>query len=190
MKKLSVLILLILCVTIGGAYAAWSYTGSTVSSVDRTVSHGMTTATTDGDVGILEIVSNDVDVAIDQTADGNYLAKLVITGSITVSFTPNPGAPDDVVNNAIAAVATLYTKNASTNTYDGKEIYVSPVGSSVELTWGEKQPDGSFLATIDADDIDTLLDLGGDFVLDTHAKYLTFHALEENITLTVQFSQQ
>ncbi len=140
MKKLSVPILFILCVTIGGAYAAWSYTGSTVSSVDRTVSHGMTTATTDGDVGILRIVSNDVDVAIDRTAEGNYLAKLVITGSITVSFTPNPGAPDDVVNNAIAAVATLYTKNADANAYDGKEIYVAPVGSSVELTWGEKQP--------------------------------------------------
>ena len=189
MKKLSVLILLILCVTVGGAYAAWSYTGSTVSSVDRTISHGMTTATTDGDVGLLKIVSNDVDVAIDQTAEENYLAKLVITGSITVSFTPYPGAPEDVKNNGISAAATLYTKNADVNKYEEKEIYVSPVGSAVDLVW-EKQLDGSFLATVSASQIDSLLDLGSDFVLDTHAKYVAFHALEENITLTVVFSQK
>ena len=89
MKKISVLITLILCVTIGGVYAAWAYTGSTVSSVDKTVSHGMTTATTDGDVGILEVVQNDVDVSIDQTAVGNYLAKLVITGG---TFDADPSA--------------------------------------------------------------------------------------------------
>ena len=189
MKKISVLITLILCVTIGGVYAAWAYTGSTVSSVDRTVSHGLTTATTDGDVGILEVVHNDVDVSIDQTAVGNYLAKLVITGSITVKFTPNAGAPTDVVNNAISAKATLYTKNAAANAYEGSEIYVSPADSYVDLVW-EKQTDGSFLATVSAAEIDTLLDLGADFVLDTHAKYQAFHSLEENVTLTVQFSQK
>ena len=189
MKKISVLITLILCVTIGGVYAAWAYTGSTVSSVDRTVSHGLTTATTDGDVGIFEVIHNDVDVAIDQTAAGNYLAKLVITGSIAVKFTPNAGAPTDVVNNAISAKATLYTKNAAENAYEGSEIYVSPADSYVDLVW-EKQTDGSFLATVSAAEIDTLLDLGADFVLDTHAKYQAFHSLEENVTLTVQFSQK
>ncbi len=189
MKKISVLIALIVCVTIGGVYAAWTYTGSTVSSVDRTISHGMTTASTDGDVGILKVVSNTVDVVIDQTAVGDYTAKLVITGQITVSFTPNPGAPDEVVNNAIEAKATLYTKNAAANTYEGKEIYVSPADSYVNLDW-EKQDDGTFLATINASDIDNLLDLGGEFVLNTHSKYVDFHALEENITLTVLFSQK
>ena len=189
MKKISVLITLILCVTIGGVYAAWAYTGTNVSAVDQTVSHGMTTATTESDVGVLEVVSNNVAVSIDQTAVGNYHAKLVITGSITVKFTPNLGAPTDVVNNAISAKATLYTKNAAANTYEGSEIYVSPADSYVDLVW-EKQDDGSFLATVDAAGIDTLLDLGADFVLDTHAKYETFHGLEENVTLSVQFSQK
>ena len=66
MKKISVLIALILCVTIGGVYAAWIYTGSTVSVAERTVSHGMATATTEGDVGILKVVCNSaVSVNID-----------------------------------------------------------------------------------------------------------------------------
>lgn len=187
MKKISLIVLLIMCVTIGGVYAAWSYTGSTVSTTDRTLSHGMATATTDGDVGLLKVVHNDIDVKIDQTAPGNYLANLVITGSVTVSFTPNAGAPESVVNDAIAAQATIYTKNADTNMYEGKEIYVSPAGSHIDLVW-EKQLDGSFLATVNANDIAEILQLGGEFVLDTHAKYQTFHALEENVTLTILFA--
>ena len=188
MKKISLLLVLIMCVTIGGVYAAWTYTGSTVSSVDRTISHGMSTATTDGDVGMLEIVSNNVDVKIDQMADKDYRANLVITGEVVVRFTPNAGAPDEVVNNAIHAHAKLYTKNAESNMYQGAPIYVSPADSYIELQW-EKQDNGTFLATVTAAEIDTLLDLGGSFVLDTHAEYLDFHALEENITLTLQFAQ-
>ncbi len=188
MKRLSILVALILCVTIGGVYAAWLYTGSTVSSVDRTISHGLTTATTDGDVGIFRVKSNTVDIAIDQTAEDNYLAKLVITGQVVVSFTPNPGAPEDVINNAVSAVATVYTKNAEANLYDGSPIYSSPAGSKVALVW-EKLPDGTFEATITAEQIDTLLDLGAEFVLDSHADYLAFHELEENITITLAISQ-
>lgn len=189
MKKLSVLVALLLCVTVGGVYAAWAYTGSTVSTVDRTLSHGMTTATTDGDVGLFRIVENTVDIAIDQTAPGDYTARLVITGSVKVSFTPNLGAPDTVKNNAVNAVATLYTKNADANKYNGTAIYVSPENSKVALQW-EKQSNGSFEATITASQIDSLLDLGGAFVLDTHAEYLAFHALEENITLTLSINQE
>ena len=188
MKKISVLMALILCVTIGSVYAAWSYTGTTVSSVDRTISHGMTTATTDGDVGIMPIVDNNVDVAVDQTAVGNYLAKLVITGSVTVKFTPNPGAPENVINNAIDAEANVYIQNAAANMYNGAEIYVA-TDNVVELVW-EKQTDGTFLATVTGDQIDTLLDLGADFILDTHAKYQAFHALEEKLTLSIIFSQK
>ena len=188
MKILSLLIMLIMSVTIGSVYAAWTYTGSTVSSVDRTISHGMTTATTDGDVGFLEIVSNDVDVKIDQTADKDYRANLVITGSVVVRFTPNAGAPEEVVNNAIHAHAKLYTKNAESNLYQGAPIYTTPTDSFIELSW-EKQDNGTFLATVNAAEIDTLLDLGGNFILDTHAEYQEFHALEENVTLTLIFSQ-
>ena len=189
MKKISLLLVLILCVTIGGVYAVWTYTGSTVSSADRTISHGMATATTDGDVGVFEIISNSVDVKIDQTDTGDYRAKLVITGEIVVRFTPNAGAPETVVNDAVPAKATLYTKNADINLYEGNQIYVSPVDSYVDLVW-EKQDNGTFLATLNAAEIDTLLDLGAEFVLDTHAEYEEFHALEENITLTVKFAQK
>lgn len=185
MKKLSTLIALILCVTIGGVYAAWTYTGTSMTSVDRTLSHGMTASVTEGDLGVFEIVGNTVDVSIDQTAAGNYTANLVITGEVTVTFTPNAGAPEDVINNAVPAHAVIYTKNADTNKYNGSEIYVaSTTTSEIELEWN-KGTDGVFTATISAAEIDSLLDLGEDFVLDTQAKYDAFHALEENITISL-----
>lgn len=188
MKKISVLIALILCVTIGGVYAAWIYTGSTVSVAERTVSHGMATATTEGDVGILKVVHNDADIKIDQTAVGNYLANLVITGSITVSFTPNPGAPDNVVENAVPAQCILSLGNIDANLYDGKPIY-SVTGAGIDIVW-EKQDDGTFTGNVTAAQIDSVLDLGDVFELDTHAKWTAFHALEKNITITAQFSQK
>jgi hypothetical protein len=188
MKKLTLLVALIVCVTVGSVYAAWIYTGSTVSTADRTLSHGMATATTDGDIGILTVVHNDVDIKIDQTAVGNYLANLVITGSIQVRFTPNDGAPSDAVNNAIPAQMSLYAKNLDTNMYEGSPIYAI-IDESVDLVW-EKQADGTFLATVDAATIDGMLDLGAAFELETHAKWQTFHDLEEKITLTAQFSKK
>ena len=188
MKKISVLVMLILCVTIGGVYAAWSYTGTTVSTAERTLSHGMATATTEGDVGILKVIHNDIDIKIDQTATGNYNANLVITGSIQVSFTPNPGAPDDVVDNAVSAKCVLSVNNADANPYEGNPIYVASA-DEIDLVW-EKQDDGTFLATVSAAQVDSILDLGATFNLDTHEKWTEFHALEKNITITAQFSQK
>ena len=197
MKKLTLLLALIVCVTVGSVYAAWICTGSTVSTADRTLSHGMATATTDGDIGTLKVVHNDIDIKIDQTAVGDYRANLVITGSIQVSFTPNDGAPADAVNNAVPADAVnnavpaqiaLYAKNTDTNLYEGSPIYVVN-GGPVDLSW-EKQADGTFLATVDAATIDSMLDLGAEFVLETHAKWQAFHDLEENVTLTAQFSKK
>ncbi len=188
MKKLSVLIALILCVTIGGVYAAWSYTGSTMTAVDRTLSHGLTAAVSEGDVGVFAITHNDIDVSIDQTAKGDYTAKLVISGSVTVTFTPNDGAPADVIDNAIPAEAILYTKNAEDNQYLGSNIYTVNDGS-IDLSW-TKGADGVFTATITAAQIDTLLDLGNTFVLDTLSEYNAFHALEEGVTITLAVQQK
>ena len=188
MKRLSILVALILCVTIGGVYAAWLYTSNTVGGVDRTISHGLTTATYEQDAGILQVKSNTVDIAIDQTAELDYRAKLVITGEVVVSFKPNPGASNTVLESGIPAIATIYTKNAEANLYGGSPIYVSPEGSKVALVW-EKLPDGTFEATITAAQIDTLLDLGAEFTLASHDEYIALHELEENITITLVISQ-
>lgn len=183
MKKLTTLIALIICVTVGGVYAAWMYTGDTLTGVDRTVSHGMATAVTEGDVGILSIEQNTVDIKIDQKAAGDYTANMIISGSVTIKFVPNNGAPDTVKDSAIPINVSLYTKNADTNKYEDTEIYVCNA-ETISPSW-VKQNDGSFSATVTAEEIDTLLDLGKPFKLETLADYNAFHALEENITITL-----
>lgn len=189
MRRLSVLVMLIVCVTIGSVYAAWTYKGTTVSAADRTLSHGLTTATTAGDVGIFTIVDNNVDISIDQTAEGNYEAKLNITGQVSVHFTPyqNAGVDDDILTNGVDAIAKIYLKNADTNLFDGKQIYIAS-SEGIDLVW---IPEGdSFHATITAEQIASLLTISDDIVLDTYAKYQQFHELEENITITLQVSQK
>ncbi len=190
MRRLSVLVMLIVCVTVGSVYAAWTYKGTTVSAVDRTLSHGLTTATTDGDVGVLTVYNNNVDIAIDQTAEGNYEAKLKITGQVDFHFTPfkNQGVSEDILNNGIDAEAKIYLKNADTNLYDGKPIYIAS-SEGVDIVW-EKEEDGTFHGTVTAEQIASMLSISEGIVLDTHAKYQQFHALEENITITLQISQK
>ena len=189
MRRLSVLVMLIVCVTIGSVYAAWTYKGTTVSAADRTLSHGLTTATTAGDVGIFTIVDNNVDISIDQTAEGNYEAKLNVTGQVSVHFTPyqNAGVDGDILDNGVDAVAKIYLKNADTNLFDSKPIYIAS-SEGIDLVW---TPEGdSFHATITAEQIMSLLTISDGIVLDTYAKYQEFHGLEENITITLQVSQK
>jgi len=181
MKKLSILVALILCVTIGGVYAVWTYTGDTMSTTDRTLSHGLATATTEGNVGVYKIVHNDIDIKIDQKAPGDYTANLVMSGSITVTFTPNDGAPDTIVNNAIPSVAYLVLSDVSTNLYGGQEIYTA-TNEKIALNW-TKGGDGVFTATVTAEQLDAILDINS-FELDTHAEYLAFKDVEKHIVIT------
>ena len=182
MKKLTLLVALILCVTIGGVYAAWVYTGNTMGTAGRSVSHGMATATTEGNVGLYKIEHNDIDIKVDQKATGDYTAVLVITGSVTVTFTPNLGAPADVVANALPTVAYLTLTDSATNMYEGKEIYkLNDV--KVDLNWGTPNADGVFTATVTADQVASMIDIN-DFELDTHAKYEAFGQLEKKVVIT------
>lgn len=190
MKKISVLIMLILCVTIGGVYAAWTYTDGEFKGTDRTVSHGLATATFDSDLGVLKIISNTVDVKINQKDNANhdYTAVLEITGAITIEFTPNPGALAQDIEN-LAVDATFYTNNHEANKYDSQLIYQT-TGAKVTISgtdWLE-QSNGTYQAVLDATEIATLVSLGN-FTLGTYQEYNDFHALEKNITLTIAFSQ-
>ena len=53
MKKLSVLIALVLCVTIGGVYAAWNYSQGTTASVDVSREINMAQVVTSGNKGTI-----------------------------------------------------------------------------------------------------------------------------------------
>lgn len=92
MKKLSVVLLLVLCITIGGVYANWIYAGTNAGDLHH---HMANIVLTDIDkqtkIGTYSIVQGDdtIKIKIDQKASGDYDTVLSVTGSITITFTPN-----------------------------------------------------------------------------------------------------
>lgn len=125
MKKLSALIALLLCVTVGGVYANWVYTNDEVDIQDR--KYEAVATLTDKQLttehGTFTIVS-DLVVKIDQnnSVEGDHSAKLVFlttTGgedpTLTVTFEPNINAPQDVKDHGVQAE--LYLGETSTMKY-------------------------------------------------------------------------
>ena len=66
MKKLSILVALILCVTIGGVYATWVYPGNDIGRLEAPVSNNMGDVTFSGSMGTYSLVSNDMALIINQ----------------------------------------------------------------------------------------------------------------------------
>ena len=102
MKKLTVIIALMLVITIGGVYATWNYAQGDVAKVDKYLDS--VTKITDKVVttskGTIAIDATGLSILIDD-ADNNHVAELSVTGSVTVTFTPNEGADADVKANGI-----------------------------------------------------------------------------------------
>lgn len=185
MKKLGVLVALVLCVTIGGVYAAWAYTGNNVTSFDRPIAHGLEVYEQDNPLGTYHFEDNTVDLTIDQTAADDYTAYMYVTGSVTVHFTADPGAPDAVKTGGVPTKAYLDVRNLDANQYDGKNIYI-PTGTEITLVWTpvEGRP-GELHATITDAQIASMIQLNEGFVLNDIDKYNAFNNLLSNISINL-----
>lgn len=181
MKKLSVLIALLLCVTIGGVYATWTYT-QTTDVADEAINMAMnltSVAYSDG-YGVYEIDQSGLTLTIDPKEGTTHTTSLVISGQLVVTFKPATYAPGDVKENA---VPTEYTISLSNNswTYDDDEtdeeapkaiLTLNHTGAH-DVEW-VKQADGSFTFVLNADELAEHLSLT-EFDLDTKAKYDSYN---------------
>ena len=206
MKKLSLLIALMLCVTIGGVYATWSYAGTndiadgfaeakiTIADVEYTKANGT-----------YSITSNLV-LTVDQTDVDDHTAKLVFSSNdsqpiyLKVTFTPALNAPAEIKNNAVPSelyfgttTAMEYKMDANGN-YDANVATATPIlkfkdvsddDLDVNVTW-TKQSDGTFIYTLDQTALEQQIQLNADFVLDTKAEHDAFReALNGNIVARI-----
>lgn len=190
MKKLSVLIALALCLTIGGAYAAWTFatgnvTDITVSNigigmeVEETGSKGTLSATFTPNYTVEPGVDNKPFLQ-DNTTDGN---DLVIT------FTPDVNAEQSVKDDAIAIkiVLTIETAFSSGDVTDAitlgdtSSMVIDPgVGDSKWTKNGN-----SFTVTIDSSKIMGWLVVDDSKALTTVAEAEAFKAAVEAGKLTI-----
>ena len=117
MKKLSVLIAMILCVTIGGVYAAWTYSSATAEITgSSSVGLNLSAATQAGAAGSFAVTENVASLEISETSttdktavlDVRYTTETDAGVKISIEFVPAATAND-----------TLKAKGVTTYVYIG-----------------------------------------------------------------------
>ena len=194
MKRFTALIALMLCVTIGGVYATWTYAG-TNDIADAFAEAKVTIADAEltGANGTYKIESNLV-LTVDQESPSSHKAVLVFgtndssdTPYLKVTFTPAENAPKEVKEGAV--VSELYWGTTVPMQYrvdnngnfsasaDPVDIFAfSNTANGVldnTFAW-TKEDNGTFTYTLDLDDLKEAISLSQDFVLDTKSEHDIF----------------
>ena len=204
MVRLGLIILLLLCVTITGVYATWSYAG-TNDIADVLAEQKITIADVEltGANGVYKIESNLV-LLVDQANDAHE-AELVFSSNndqpiyLKVTFTPAANAPQAIKDNAVPSelyftttTDMLYKMDAQGN-YDENGTptpiltFTNPSDGvfSPNVTW-TKQPDGTFTFEMDEAALRDQISLTQAFKLDIKAEHDAFGtALNGNIIARV-----
>lgn len=204
MKKLSVLIALMLCVTIGGVYATWTYAG-TNDIADAYAEAKVTIADAEltGANGTYKVESNLV-LTVDQKNE-DHEAELVFASNnsqaifLKVTFTPATNAPQAIKDNAVPSELYFttttdmeYKMDADGNysaTGTGKDIFTfsnpSDGAFSPNFTW-TPEANGTFTYTLDETALKSMISLSQTFVLDLKSEHDAFReALNGNILVRV-----
>jgi len=197
MKKLTILVALILCVTIGGVYATWTYAGAEVTSSHKHMSVNIASLGNATPLGEIVNVLNSMDVLLDD--GGNYVVKAVFSGKMGFVFMPGPGAPQTVRDYGIAlefdvSQETPYQYNGSDIFSIVKSEKTSFLDNGTKITVDNAEDlcpgvnlasynganyIGGFYVEVTATDIDTYVDINGTIHLDELAEY---NAMKNSLT--------
>ena len=192
MVRLGLIALLLVCITITGVYAVWTYAG-TNDIADAYAEAKVTIADVEltGANGTYKIESNLV-LTVDQAND-NHEAKLVFSANdgqaiyLRVTFTPATNAPQTIKENGVESE--LYFGTTTEMKYDGVDIFTfanSGNGVLDNIFEWDKNNDGTFTYTLDQAALEEMISLSQTFVLDTKAEHDAFRvALTGNIVARV-----
>lgn len=194
MKKFTILVALILCVTIGGVYATWTYQGGEVQQLHQHFNVYMGAMDNDEAKGVLKTVMNALSIKLDD-ANNDYKAEAVVEGYIEFVFTPKKNASDTVREQGIDLTFALEQTNPAF-AFEGTNVFTitdgtSDLGKGVLITAENAltQSDyntnlsahiGSFYYCIKAADLENMINT--DISLPTYEDYLAM----ENILNTSQ----
>ena len=175
MKKLGLLIAMILCVTIGGVYATWTYTQNT-DVADETVNKSLNLTGVEyvGSYGTYNVNVDGLTLKIDPKPGTTHTTALVAEGEIVITFTPNSVAPQTVKDSAVASTYQFTLSNANW-IYEGNKVVELKHTGAHDITW-TKQDDGTFTFVITATAVLEHISLT-EFNLDTKAKYDAYNTV-------------
>lgn len=185
MKRLSILIALVLCVTIGGVYATWVYSQSDdVADITGAKAISMTEATFTGTYGTYHVDTSGLSLTVDPKEGTTHTTALKISGNLVVTFTPNTYAPVEVKENGVPSTFAFSLSNADWK-YDGTNLITVDTALH-NITW---TPDGSgaFTYTISAAQLANYITLT-EYTLDTKADYDAYDAALTNGQIIISIS--
>ncbi|MBO5720666.1 MAG: hypothetical protein J6R61_03980 [Bacteroidales bacterium] len=205
MKKLSLLITLLLCVTITGVYAAWTYAG-TNDIADVYAEAKITIADVElvGANGTYHITSNLV-LTIDQ-ADTGHRAELIFSANdaqpiyLRVTFTPSENAGQEIKESAVPSelyfgtTTDMLYKMDNDGNYSAEGTptpilkFANPGNQTLDnpIVWEKDPVTGIFTFEMDEAALKGAISLSQTFVLDTKAEHDAFRtALNGNIVARV-----
>ncbi|MBQ3491999.1 MAG: hypothetical protein IJA74_05570 [Oscillospiraceae bacterium] len=195
MKKLSVLIALVLCVTIGGVYAAWTYTNPDADITDRHFNQLITisAATQEGAAGEYAIETNITGMSIDQKGTNSesvdfHKAVLNYTTSdgetpyikFTLKLKENTGSDIFSTLDSTYSIAVIGTQN-----YNGDPIFSDNNPNTEEIVW--VYDDANDIYYYEITDMATEFTLN-DIVLPSKADHTAFTTALGNAVLEVKIS--
>ena len=190
MKKLSVIIALAVCLTIGGVYAAWTYPGNT-SQVSQHATLGIQMNANENDsIGTFSILvdgGSQNPFKIEPTSSSDFTATFLAQHQVTIVFTPKTNAAQSVLENGIDAY--WYFTNGDkllSTTYEGNPIFSyqeANGATNAQKIWaansGEANcfvKDGSVFKYNITNDLLAAIKLRDNIVLDSKADYDAFIA--------------
>ena len=180
MKKISILIVLAMIITIGGVYATWNYAQGNVDSVGATPAIALTKKVVDTPKGTIAVDMSGLTISIDDTND-DYNAELVMDGGIKITFTADNSASAEVKANGIAM---QYAITVTTPwTFNGTQIFTVDA-ETIAINDGN----ATFTATITADELMDAITLGKIF-LPTATDYDNFALALQNGEITITVSE-
>ena len=194
MKKLSVLIALALCLTIGGAYAAWSFAVGQVTNDTHTFNPAVSMVV-DSAAGSKGILSAEFNVAPGYTVDptdaekGNYIPKLYnnITDTLDITFVADANAEESVKTSGVT-VHVIVTATGF-GEYNEKTVITADATPIAITVWANKtvNDDGTvtFTYSIDSATLFAKLSRYDGVALDTVAKAEAFKAEVAKGTITI-----
>ena len=185
MKKISLIMLLALCITIGGVYATWVYSQSDdVADITGATAVTMTEATFTGTYGTYNVDTNGLTMVVDPKEGTTHTTALKIDGNLVIKFTPNTYAPADVKTGGVPSTFAFSLSNANWQ-YDGQNIMTVDTEKH-NIVWTSDGA-GAFTYTIPAADLANYIRLT-EFTLDTKAEYDAYDLVLTNGQIVVSVS--
>lgn len=135
MKKFTMLVALILCVTIGGVYATWTYQGGEVQQLHQHFNVYMGAVDNDEAKGVLKTVMNALSIKLDD-ANNDYVAEAAVEGYIEFVFAPKTNASDTVRDEGIDLTFALGQTDPAF-VFEGKNVFTITDGTG-DLGKGQK----------------------------------------------------